>query len=116
MPHTRKQVRVIYVWLVLGALISLFPPQEVEERITLQLSNEAVVSTRPWFYQGFVLSSGERQPVSSGNFTHEYFPKGIRGATLCSELLFVTFVSGIFYFAFRIKEGTGSGTPRPLPS
>lgn len=105
MPHTRKQVRVIYVWLVLGALISLFPPHEVEVRTTLQLSDEAMVSTRPWIYQGFVLSSGDRPVEREGNWTHEYFPKGIRGAALCSELLFVTFVSGLFYFAFRGKEG-----------
>ena len=103
MAFTKKQVRVLQCWMVLAALITLFPPHEVERRAEMKGSDGVFIVSRPWFHHDFVLSGGAHPSEYEFHPVH-YIPKGINGLALLCEMGFITFVSGVFFTAFRAKE------------
>ena len=104
MVFTKKQITVLYVWMTLGAIISLLPPRTFvygpPGNSMLNVGNKMAEDiVRPT-----LLFGTKEYYRSSGDMLFKYSSKGVNIAVLMAELSVITFFAGICFLAARKGE------------
>lgn len=109
MAMTKKQVRVLQVWLWLGAALTLFPPQQVEVINESHFANApSRVTHDTTILHGFILHGspiGRTYSLMRMDHAISLNWSGVATPTLLTEIGFITFVCGSLFLTFRTKGG-----------